>query len=78
MIHETNLTNVEKDDLIFHFVPEIGENNDTLGDDVKEYVNQFLTKLCVEYETKPNTILGNDNLFQPLHCQSHEIVFQWS
>ena len=56
MIHETNLTNVEKDDLIFHFVPEIGENNDTLGDDVKEYVNQFLTKLCVEYETKPNTI----------------------
>ncbi len=56
MIHETNLTNVEKDDLIFHFVPEIGENNDTLGDDVKEYVNQFLTKLCKDYDTKPISI----------------------
>lgn len=58
MIQETNL---EKDEMTFHFVPEIGENNDTVGNDVKEYVNQFLTKLCSGYGVEPTTIslVGN-------------------
>jgi hypothetical protein len=53
MIQETNL---EKDEMTFHFVPEIGQNNDTLGDDVREYVGQFLTKLCLGYEVEPTSI----------------------
>jgi hypothetical protein len=56
MIHETNLTNVEKDDLIFHFVPEIGENTIDINEDVKQYVNNFFDKLCNDYDTKPNSI----------------------
>lgn len=56
MIQETNQSNVEKDDLMLHFVPEIGENSVDINEDVKQYVNHFFDKLCVEYETKPNTI----------------------
>ena len=56
MIHETNQTNVEKDDLIFHFVPEIGENTIDINEDVKKYVNHFFDKLCNDYDTKPNSI----------------------
>ena len=56
MIQETNQSIVEKEDLIFHFVPEIGENSIDINEDVKQYVNQFFDKLCVEYETKPNSI----------------------
>jgi hypothetical protein len=53
MIQETN---IEKDEMTFYFVPEIGANNDTVGNDVKEYVNQFLTKLCLGYEVEPTSI----------------------
>ncbi|HBS53044.1 MAG TPA: hypothetical protein DD806_03475 [Flavobacterium sp.] len=53
MIEETNL---EKDEMTFHFVPEIGANSDTLGDDVREYVGQFLTKLCSGYGVEPTSI----------------------
>jgi hypothetical protein len=53
MIQETNL---EKDEMIFQFVSEIGTNNDTVGNDVKEYVNQFLTKLCSGYGVEPTSI----------------------
>lgn len=56
MIQETNQSNVEKDDLIFHFVPEIGENTIPLNEDVKQYVNNFFNKLCNDYDTKPNSI----------------------
>jgi hypothetical protein len=53
MIQETNL---EKDEMTFHFVPEIGANNHTVGNDVKEYVSQFLTKLCSGYGVEPTSI----------------------
>jgi hypothetical protein len=53
MIPETNL---EKDEMTFHFVPEIGENKDTVDNNVKEYVNQFLTKLCSGYGIEPTSI----------------------
>jgi hypothetical protein len=53
MIPETNL---EKDEITFHFVPEIGENNNTVGNDVKEYVSQFLTKLCSGYGIEATSI----------------------
>lgn len=56
MITEKNQSNVEKEDLMFHFVPEIGENTIDINEDVKQYVNNFLNKLCKEYDTKPNTI----------------------
>jgi hypothetical protein len=56
MIQETNQHNVEKDDLMFHFVPEIGENTIDISEDVKQYVKHFFDKLCVQYETKPNLI----------------------
>ncbi len=56
MIQETNQSNVEKDDLMFHFVPEIGENTMEINEDVKQYVKHFFDKLCVEYETKPISI----------------------
>ena len=56
MIEETNQSNVEKDDLIFHFVPEIGENTIDINEDVKKYVNHFFDKLCNDYDTKPNSI----------------------
>ena len=56
MIAETNQSNVEKDDLMFHFVPEIGENSIDINEDVKQYANHFFDKLCKEYETKPNLI----------------------
>ena len=55
MINKTNQSNVEKEDLMFHFVPEIGENTIDINEDVKQYVNNFLNKLCKEYDTKPNT-----------------------
>ena len=53
MIQETNL---EKDEMTFHFVPEIGENPNTVGHEVKEYVSQFLTKLCSGYGIEPKSI----------------------
>lgn len=53
MIQETNL---EKDEMTFHFVPEIGENPNTVGHEVKEYVSQFLTKLCSGYGIDPTSI----------------------
>lgn len=56
MIAETNQSNVEKDDLMFHFVTEIGENSIDINEDVKQYVNHFFDKLCKEHDTKPNTI----------------------
>ena len=56
MITEKNQSNVEKEDLMFHFVPEIGENSIDINEDVKQFVNNFLNKLCKEYDTKPNTI----------------------
>ena len=56
MINKTNQSNVEKEDLMFHFVPEIGENTIDINEDVKQYVNNFFDKLCVKYETKPNSI----------------------
>ena len=56
MIHERNQSKVEKDDLIFHFVPEIGENTMDINENVKQYVNHFFDKLSVQCETKTNTI----------------------
>jgi hypothetical protein len=56
MIKETNQSNVEKDGLMFHFVPEIGDNTMDINEDVKQYVNNFFNKLCNEYDTKPNSI----------------------
>lgn len=56
MIQETYQSNVEKDDLMFHFVPEIGENTIDINEDVKQYVYNFLNKLCNDYDTKPNSI----------------------
>jgi hypothetical protein len=56
MIKERNQSNVEKNDLMYHFVPEIGENSVDINEDVKQYVSHFFDKLCVEYKTKPNTI----------------------
>lgn len=56
MIQETNLSNLEKDDLMFHFVPEIGENSIDINEDVKQYVNNFFNKLCNDYNTNPNSI----------------------
>lgn len=54
MIQETNQSNVKKDELMFHFVPEIGEMD--INEDVKQYVNHFFDKLCIDYDTKPNKI----------------------
>ena len=56
MIQETNQSNVEQDALIFHFVPEIGENTFDINEDVKQYVKHFFEKLCKECDTKPNSI----------------------
>jgi hypothetical protein len=56
MIKERNQSNVEKNDLMFHFEPEIGEKTMDINEDVKQYVKHFFDKLCVEYETKPNSI----------------------
>ena len=56
MIQETNQSIVEKDDLMFHFVPEIGEKTMDINEDVKQYVKHFFDKLCNDYDTKPNTI----------------------
>lgn len=56
MIQETNQSNVEKDDLMFHFVPEIGKNKIDINEDVKQYLNHFFNKLCVDYDTKPDSI----------------------
>ena len=56
MIQETNQSNVEKDDLMFHFEPEIGENTMEINEDVKQYVNNFFNKLCNDYDIKPNSI----------------------
>ena len=53
MIQKTNQSNVKKDDMMFHFVPEIGENTMDINEDVKQYVNHFFDKLCKDYDTKP-------------------------
>lgn len=45
-----------KDDLMFHFEPEIGENKIYVCGDVKLYVNLFFDKLCSEYDTEPNLV----------------------
>lgn len=56
MIQETNQSNVKKDDMMFHFVPEIGENTIDINEDVEQYVKHFFDKLCNDYDTKPNSI----------------------
>lgn len=56
MIKGINLNNPEKDDLMFHFVPEIGENTYKLSNDIKEYVNHFLVKLYKDYNVEPKSI----------------------
>lgn len=56
MIQETNQSNAKKDDMMFHFVPEIGENTMDINEDVKQYVKHFFDKLCNDYDTKPNSI----------------------
>ncbi len=56
MIQEINQSNVEKDDLMFHFEPEIGEKSMDINEDVKQYVNHFFDKLCNDCDTKPNSI----------------------
>lgn len=56
MIQETDLKNLQNDDLMFHFVPEIGENTYNVSTDVKEYVNHFLVKLCKDYDNEPKSI----------------------
>ncbi|MGO4817084.1 hypothetical protein [Flavobacterium sp. W22_SRS_FP1] len=58
---ESNSLELLNDDLVFHFVPEIGENIMEINEDVKQYVNHFFYKLCIEYNTKPNSIglIGN-------------------
>ena len=56
MIKETIQSNVEKDDLMFHFVPEIGKKSMDINEDVKQYVNNFFNKLCDDYDPKPNSI----------------------
>ena len=56
MIHERNQSNVEKDDLIFHFVLEIGENTMDINEDETQYVKHFFDKICNDYNTKPNSI----------------------
>jgi hypothetical protein len=49
-------TALEKDVMTFYFVPKIGENNDTVGEEVKEYVQPFLSYLCSGYGLEPTTI----------------------
>lgn len=56
MIQEIDLKNLQNDDLMFHFVPEIGENTYKLSNDIKEYVNHFLVKLCMDYDGEPKSI----------------------
>lgn len=56
MIQEIDLKNLQNDDLMFYFVPEIGENTYKLSNDVKEYVNHFLVKLCMDYDGEPKSI----------------------
>jgi hypothetical protein len=56
MIQERNQSNVEKNDLMFHFVTEIGKNSVDINEDVKQYVKNFFNKLCDDYDTKPNSI----------------------
>ena len=51
-----NQSNLDKDDLIFHFVPDIGESTLYINDDVKQYVNHFFDKISVECDIKPNSI----------------------
>ena len=53
MIQETN---IEKDEMTFQFLPEIGEKSMAINEDVKQYVNNFFNKLCNDYDTKPNSI----------------------
>jgi hypothetical protein len=56
MIQETTLKNDQRDDLMFHFVPEIGENTFNISNDVKSYVSHFLEKLCTGHNLEPKTI----------------------
>lgn len=52
----SNTSELMEDDLMFHFVPEIVENTIPINEDVKQYVNHFIGKLCNDYNNKPNTI----------------------
>lgn len=52
----SNTSELMDNDLIFNFVPETGENSMGINEDVKQYVNNFFDKLCIEYDTKPNSI----------------------
>jgi hypothetical protein len=57
MIQEIDLKNLQNDDLMFHFVPEIGENTyNNVNKDVRAYVNHFLEKLCKDYNVEPKSI----------------------
>ncbi len=56
MIQETTLKNDQRDDLMFHFVPEIGENTFNISNDIKGYVSHFLEKLCTGHNLEPKTI----------------------
>jgi hypothetical protein len=57
MIQETTLKNDQRDDLMFHFVPEIVENTyNNVNKDVRDYVNHFLVKLCMDYDGEPKSI----------------------
>ena len=53
---ESNSLELLNDNLMFHFVPEIGENTTHVNEDVKQYVKHFFEKIGVEQDTKPNSI----------------------
>ena len=52
--YESN--NLEIDDIAFHFVSGIWENNILVSDEIKQHVYQFLVKLCSEYGVEPKSI----------------------
>jgi hypothetical protein len=45
---ESNTLELLNDNLMFHFVPEIGENTTHVNEDVKQYVKHFFEKIGVE------------------------------
>lgn len=53
---KSNSLELLNDELMFHFVSEIGENTMDINEDVKQYVNHFFNKICVECDIKPNSI----------------------
>lgn len=56
MTEESESNNLEIDDITFHFVFGIQENNTVVNDEIKQHVYQFLTKLCSEYGVEPKSI----------------------